>query len=283
MVYLDSRFARWLGGTAAGVLCLAGFLLGCGGEPGERAYADGLRELREGRDARAKVLLEKSIARRPASEENALAYNYLGVASSRLGQRDKAIDEFEESRRLNPELFEPAYNLAVLLYEGGNVQRAIQLLHEAATRHKEDTRALEYLGRIYLAEGDAVSARRVLNDALDRLPGTPSVLTALALAEGRLGGADAAVSYLMRALEQEPDYAPALFNLGLTCERELNDADRAVTFYGRYLNTAPEGRQREYARKAYENLLLSVDAGGARPPTMGHWPCRRRRSGRRIW
>jgi superkiller protein 3 len=238
-------------------LALTGMIPGCGGDPGAQAFEEGLRQIEQGHYARAKVLLEKSITRRPTSDENARAHNYLGLASSRLGQLDQAIKAFEESIRLDPGYFEPSYNLAVLMHRVGKVQRARQLLHETSVHHGNDTRALEFLAHTYLEEEAWSSARDILERVLEQAPGSPSALTSMGLAAGGLEGPEARVAYLMRALEQSPDYAPALFDLALTYERELNDPDKAVTFYGRFLAVAKEGGEREYARKAYENLLLS--------------------------
>jgi len=243
--------------VAAVTLALAALLLGCGREPGEREFDEGLRQLKRGNHARAKVLFEKSITKRPASADNALALNYLGIVSTQLGQLDRAIDEFEESRHRDATLFEPTYNLGVLMYRGGNADRAQSLLAEAASVDLNDARALEFLGHIHLTQQEWPAARRVLYQALERAPNSPAVLTAIASAVLHLEGADVAVSHLMRALESDPDYPPALFNLAVVNEQELRNPDKAAAFFRKYLDVAPAAAQAGYARNAYERLMAS--------------------------
>ena len=71
-------------------------LFGCGREPGQREYEKGVRALRAGEPVQAKTYLEKSINKRPGSDANAAAFNYLGVARWKLGETDRAIEAFEE-------------------------------------------------------------------------------------------------------------------------------------------------------------------------------------------
>jgi tetratricopeptide (TPR) repeat protein len=58
----------------------------------------------------------------------------------------------------------------------------------------------------------------------------------------------------MRALEHDPDYGPALYNLAMLYDRELNDPYKAATFYRRYLEQAENGSHRKDAREAFERL-----------------------------
>jgi len=267
MAAFGVKLVRSLLVVLAVVLLFAGLLLGCGKSPGERAFKEGVRHLGKGNYTRAKVLLEQSLSERPVSEANAVALNYLGVASTRLGQLDRAIDEFEESRTLDAALVEPSYNLALLMYEGGNEERAIQLLQEAATVNLSDTRALEYLGHIYLANGEWAEARRVLYQALERAPESPSILTAIAWAEYEIDGLDAATAFLMRALEKDPEYPPALFNLGVLYHREEREPEKAISYFRKFLETEPQGPGTEYARRALRELAGSTGEENETPDT----------------
>lgn len=238
----------------AAVLCGALLGAGCGGAPGEREYRGGLREIERGNYVRAKALFEKSITRRPGSGENAAAYNYVGLASYRLGQIEGAIDAFETSRRLDPDLPDPVYNLAVILFESGDLPRSTALFEEAAQFDEADPRPLEYLGWIDLRAGDGAAARRVLAAALARAPQSARVLTALANVESQAGAREQALRYLAQALDRDPGYAPALFNMALLYQRELKDASRASAYFRRFLEAAGDDPHVDYARKAVEDL-----------------------------
>ncbi len=233
---------------------ILGAVLGCGGGPGEREFRGGVREFERGSYVRAKTLLEKSITERPGSAANAVAYNYIGLAEWKLEQLQRAIEAFENSRSLNPSLVEPTYNLAAILHDSGDLARAATLLEEAALADPADSRSLEFLGRIYMQSGKWQEARRVLFGALARAPQSPRVLTALALAEIHASGADKAIFYLMRALERQPDYPPALFNLGVIYLQEMKDKDQAAAYFRKYLEVAGDDPHREYAQRMVEDL-----------------------------
>ena len=223
---------------------MAGITSGCG-RPGDREFTSGMRELDAGRNVKARDLFERSILLRPGSALNAQAYNGLGVACWRLENVPEAVKAFEESRRLNPDLPEAPYNLAVILHRGGDVLRASALLEESAMIDPTDPRALEYLGRIYFEQGRWSDARVRWQAALERAPGSARILAALGTAELRLGGPQAAVLWLMKSLEADEHYAPALHNLFVIHDRALGRPDQAEVFARRFLREAPKDPRAE--------------------------------------
>jgi len=237
----------------AAMLGLA-LLFGCAREPGQREFRAGLREIERGKNVRALALLEKSITKRPASEENAVAYNYIGIAAWRLGRIPRAVEAFENSRHLDPELVEPIYNLGALYYKGGDFARAATLFETVAQLDSEDTRAMEFLGSIYFQEGKWREARRMLFAALARAPQSPRILTSLALAEIAAGDSDKAIFFLMQALEIKPDYPPALYNLGRLYLEELNDKEQAKAYFKRYLETVSDDEHARDVRRILGRL-----------------------------
>ncbi|MFH0953863.1 MAG: tetratricopeptide repeat protein [Verrucomicrobiota bacterium] len=241
-------------------LCGLALAIGCGGPPGDREFRNGVREIERGHYVRAKALMEKSVTKRPGSDANAAAYNYVGLASYRLEQIESAKEAFENSRRLDPSLPDPAYNLAVILLESGDLPRAIAFFEEASRLDTADPRALEYLGWIHARAGRWDDARRALISALARAPRSPRILTALAVAEREAGVKDRAAFYLMQALESKPDYAPALFDLGVLYQKDVKDKEQALAHFRKYLDAAGEDPHAEYARKAVEDLAPAVPA-----------------------
>lgn len=235
---------------ASAVLTAA--VLSCGRHPGEREYNQGLRELNEGRWVRAKNLFEKAISRRPGSRESAAACNGLGMASWHLKQIEAAVQAFEESLRLNPDLMEPSFNLGVLLYRSGDPDQALRRLEEAAAAGKDDTRALEYAAYIHMQLEDWSEARRTLQRAAARTPGSPRVATMLSLAEMKLAGPEMAAFHLMQALDKNAEYGPALYNLGLLHKNHLNSPAQAFSFFSQYVALNPAGPRAETAKAHLE-------------------------------
>ncbi len=239
-------------------LLLAGLVLagmgGCSKPPGQAEYDRGLYELKRGNAVRAKSLLEKSITRRPGSEENALAYNCLGVACWQLGQFQTAQEAFEDSRRLGPKLMEPVMNLGLLVASSGDQIRAVKLLEEAARLDARDTRALEHMAQLYAERQQWPEALRMSYAALDRAPDSARILTAIANVQLAAQGPQKAIETLVQALDKSSRYAPALFNLALIYDTKLQDGPHARSYYRRFLSASSKGVQADYARRAVERL-----------------------------
>ena len=233
---------------------VAALFVGCSGEPGAREFRNGIRELEQGRHVRAMALLEKSVSRRPASGENAAAHNYIGVAAWRLGRVQRAIEAFENSRRQDPNLFEPVYNLAVLYHGGGDMEKAAPLFEEAARMAPQDSRPLEFLGHIHLKAGRLPESRRAFFGALARAPQSARVLTSMALVDRAAGDPGKAVFYLMQALERNAAYAPALYNLAVIYRDDLKDEAQASATFERYVETEPDEARRLEASAALQKL-----------------------------
>jgi len=247
------------------VIPVVALFIGCAGEPGDREFRNGVRELEQGRHVRAMALLEKSISRRPASDQNAAAHSYIGVAAWRLGRVQRAMEAFEESRRLDPGLFEPTYNLAVLYLEAGDTVRAVPLFEEAARMAPQDPRPLEFLGHIHLQAGQIPAARRAFFGALARAPQSARVLTSMALVDRATGDSGKAVFYLMQALERNADYAPALYNLAVIYRDDLKDEDQARATFKRYLEVEPDEVRRIEAAATLRQMSGELPVAKAAP------------------
>lgn len=252
-----SRLVFILLGCAATGLFLAA---SCSKPPGQAEYDRGLYELKRDNLVRARALLEKSISRRPGSDENALAYNYLGVTTWKLGQYQAAQEAFEDSRRLSPALAEPIYNLALLYQHQGDDARAAKLLEEAAQIDETNPRPLEYLAQLYVERRQWQNARRLLYAALDRKPNSPRALTSLALIDLETSGAEKSIESHLLALEKNPRYAPALFNIGLIYLTRIDDPVRAREYFKRYLAQKPEGPSADFARTTLAQTISAQPA-----------------------
>ncbi len=243
--------------TLLTVAVAGGLVLGCGERPGEREFQNALRQFERGNLVRAKDLFEKSINKRPGHETNAFAHQYIGYIAWQLEDATAAVAHFENARRLHPHLYEAVYSLAVIAYREGDPTRARSLFGEAAQLRPNEPRPLEYIARIHAEAGNRREARRTLFEALSRAPQSARILTSLALLEFEELGPAAAVSYLMQALENNPNYLPALYNLGRAYAHWPEERAHAVEYFNEYLAQAPPGPQRDRAQR----LLLRLEAG----------------------
>lgn len=112
---------------------------------------------------------------------NALIWANLGAVEQQAGEAKQAIECFEKSVQINPQLAQTWTALGLLLQKQGDTYRAISCFTRAIHEEPEDARAHNYL----------------------------------AIAAKGLGWTDAAEAELQRAIELKPDYGIAHFNMAL--------------------------------------------------------------------
>jgi len=104
-------------------------------------------------------------------------------------------------------------NLGVVEFADGNFARAEELLLEAVRTRIETAPAWLTLGIIYMDQGRLNEALAALTQATLYDPGNPRARNYLGVVIGRKGWLDGAQSELRRAVEIDPSYSDAHFNL----------------------------------------------------------------------
>jgi tetratricopeptide (TPR) repeat protein len=112
---------------------------------------------------------------------NALIWANLGAVEQQSGDEKRALECFEKSVQINPQLAQTWTALGLMLQKNGDTYRAISCFARAIHEEPEDARAHNYL----------------------------------AIAAKGLGWTDAAEAELQRAIELKPDYGIAHFNMAL--------------------------------------------------------------------
>lgn len=127
------------------------------------------RMLDEGRAAEALRIVDERLRSAPQDAE----LRFLrGLALSRIGRHEEAIDTFAALTRDYPQLPEPYNNLAVIYAQKGDYERARDALEAALATHPSYATAHENLGDLYAAMASAAYNRAMLldeqNPALER-------------------------------------------------------------------------------------------------------------------
>jgi TolB-like protein/tetratricopeptide (TPR) repeat protein len=162
-----------------------------------------------------------------------------GCALSLSGRYDDASKAFEESIRLNPNLFDPYYYWARTRFARGDVAGSVTLFRKAAEVRQEDFQSPLLLAQslTMLGQRDEASAwrregirraERVL--ALNPLDGRAMSLGALHLLDE--GQTERAIEWSTRALELYPNDMSALGN-GACLQARLGHADQAIALLER--------------------------------------------------
>jgi len=174
-----------------------------------------------------------------------------GMARLRKGDYEGAVEVLEKAARDMPLNGSIQCNLGIACWRLGRTDQAVEALQKAANSTGCDARPLEFLGLVLMDAGDWDAAREILVEAHERAPESARILTCLAATEIRSG--KDGVPHLQQALDIQPNYAPALYNLAVTLR------DRAAS-----LPVSSEQAVRLRARAAECcKTYLAVMKGGA--------------------
>ena len=187
-----------------------------------------------------------------------------GVAYIRQGQYGAAIPVLEKAARGNPRNATVQANLGFAQGEMGNMPAALAALRRAADLAPDDPDPYELMGVLFLRLDRLDEARRNLDDAQKRAPGSARILTARAVVDIRAGDPVSAQQRLAKALTLEPDYPAALYNMAHVTRLEPAGAPAAAAYYNRFLKASTtEDRHTEAARAYIRSLggASQEDAG----------------------
>lgn len=206
-------------------------------------YADAVAHLSAGRLDAAETAARRLLQ---AAPRNADAHNLLGLVLRRAGRGEEALNSFAQALALNPDLapvhlnrgltltelgrpvaaedsfaracaLEPGsapanFHLGVLLYRRCAFDQAVQHLAQVLAREPNHANTHAMLGMSLLQLGRFAAARRHLETAARLAPGVASIHDGLGTLAEDEGRPEAALSSFARALEIDPEFAPARFN-----------------------------------------------------------------------
>jgi Tfp pilus assembly protein PilF len=127
---------------------------------------------------RAVALYTKSIEVFPTAE----AYTFRGWAFKAMGRIDDAIAECRRAIEVDPTFGNTYNDIGAYLIAKGEPDAAIEWLEKAKQAPRYDPRHYPFmnLGRIYAAKGMVNRAIEEFEGALERVPGDPDCISALA-------------------------------------------------------------------------------------------------------
>lgn len=229
------------------VFLASAILFGACRPPGVRGLLAGEKLLEQGKYAQAAEELRSAAAL--LGNTNALSFNYLGLACHHAGQSAEAEKDYRRALALNPDLVEAHYNLGCLLLAQNKWEAAKTELVAYTLRRGTAVEGWVRLGIVQLRlsnSGTAASraselsgAEKSFEEALHLNPQNAECLNGLGLVRLRRNHAAEAANFFSRALKQQPGYGPAVLNLAIVAQQNLNQPQMALEKYQEYLQLKP--------------------------------------------
>jgi len=256
----------WVPG-AARVGCLVwvtAMLAGCG-PPGPRAVSDGVDLMDRGDFDQAVEVLRNATRLMPT---NALAYNYLGLALHQANKPAEAERAYLRALTLNHDLTEVHFNLGCLwLLQSNRLDQARSELTTYTLRNPNSAEGWLKLGEIQLRSRDIAAAERSLGEALRLDPHNAEALNSTGLARLNRKKPNEAAQFFTKAAKEQPGYAPALLNLAIVAQQDLNDPQLAVQKYREYVNLKPTPQDAQPVKTLISKLEQDLSTNVRSAPT----------------
>ena len=179
------------------ILCVPG-IMGCGGDSDTASLEQGIARIQQEDYEVAELHLDKAVRNNNTS---ASAYCNLGIACWKLGKLAKAVNALTMAADLAEEDPRPLELLGTVLGESGRWKEAGAFATRKGGPSPDDPRALTWAAKLEFHAGDAASAR----------------------------------AFLEKALDLDPEYGPALYNMGVLHRQRMTNAREAVRYFERFI------------------------------------------------
>lgn len=197
-------------------------------DPG--AYtALGMIQGKTGRGGDAVESFRKVVALEPASAD---AHLNLGIALADQYNRPEGFKEFQEAARLDPKSADVHYNLGRFYFESANYEEARKELEEAVRLDPNQGSALYFLALTAKQDNDLDRSTALFEKVIVLQPQNPDAQFLLGQNLEHQGKTSEAIAHWKLALEADPNYSQALYNLARAF-RKANDPE-AQKYQDRY-------------------------------------------------
>ena len=148
------------------------------------------------------------------------------------------------------------FDTAVVRMNAGDDAAAEQAFRKIAADYPQYSGALVNLGILQAKQGRLEDAEKSFQSALERNASNAAALNQLGIVYRKLGRFQEADQSYQRAVQADPNYANAYLNLGVLCDLYLQQPERALEAYERYLEVAasPDGRVKTWVAELRKRL-----------------------------
>ncbi len=140
-----------------------------------------------------------------------------------------------ESRKPPTDELLTRYHSALTELDNGNYETAKMLLQNIIEMDANLAGPWANLALIHIKQNHHTEAEKKIKTALDKNPEMVQALNIAGILEYKKGNINTAKDYYQKAISNKPDYALAHYNLALLYDLYLQDIEKAVIHYRRYL------------------------------------------------
>lgn len=182
-------------------------------------------------------------------------HNSLGIVYAAKGRLDQAVEHYEKALSLKPDYAPARNNLGSAYLLKQEWDAAIDCLEELtsdlvyATPHYP----LYNIGWAYYNKKEYPAAEKFFQQSLDKEPDFARALWGLGLVFMATGKTDAAMAQLEKTVQKEPRFAQAFLDLGKVYHQK-GKKDKAIEAFERALSLSPNNEIGNSAKKALADL-----------------------------
>lgn len=202
-------------------------------------------------------------------QNNAEAYNNLGVISYKKGEYDNAIEYYNKAVSINSNSSEGFVNLGLGYAQKGKFNKALENYNKALKINPKCEDAYLGCGIVYAKKGELNAAIKCFSKVLELSPKNAKAYNNRGTAYDEKGDFNKALSDLNKALKLNQNFADAYSNRGIVYD-EIGEYNRAIDDFNKALFIKPNdievlnNRGVVYAKngefdKAMEDFKKSVE------------------------
>jgi tetratricopeptide (TPR) repeat protein len=157
------------------------------------------------------------------------------------------------------------FDNAVAMVNSGNLAAAEQAFRALSTAYPTYSGPLVNLGILQLKAGKLSEAEQTLQAAIERRADNAAAYNQLGIVYRHQGKFSEAEQAYLRAVQIDPNYANAHLNLGVLCDLYLQQPQRALEAFERYLSvaSAPDEKVSAWVKELKVRLESAQRASGA--------------------
>ena len=162
----------------------------------------------------------------------------------------------------------PASTSGTSIPSGGGApvdySKRIAEAEKLVARDPKNVRAWITLGNDYFDTDQPQKAINAYQQALDLDPNNPDVLTDQGVMYQRVQWFDKAAANFQKAQELNPKHLQSLYNLGIVYAQHLNQPEKAIAAWSRYLELEPSNPNAPQVRMMLEDVQAKSSGRGAK-------------------